>query len=94
VLPQRGENGYVCGHCEAEARKTFPNLEALWRDHLFEPFLEWVNKKLATAEAVGFYGSLSSGWTHAELLPNYDPRRASPEVFIVPLRRLRYPIIN
>jgi hypothetical protein len=98
VLPKQTAGGYVCGHCltampsdsrsaatKPEERTIFPSLEALWRDHLFEPFLKWVNEKLATADAVGLYGSPSCGWTHAELISNHDARRTKPDIRI-PLR--------
>jgi len=38
----------------------------LARDHLFEPFLEWVNEKLSKADVIALYAP-SRGWTHAEL---------------------------
>jgi hypothetical protein len=58
---------------------VFPNLDALWRDHLFEPFLAWVNEELAEADAVGLYGSPSDGYTHARLLTTGE---LHPETFI------------
>ncbi len=30
-------------------RKVYPTRETLWCDHMFEPFLKWVNEKLAPA---------------------------------------------
>ena len=85
VMPERARNGYVCTLCGAEARTIFPDLDALWRDHLFEPFLQWVNGKLTAADTIGLYGSPSGGWTHAELLSGRDARRPEPEIS-VPLR--------
>lgn len=44
--------GYQCELCLAEhgsSARTFTSKEALWQDHLFEPFLQWVNKELAPA---------------------------------------------
>jgi hypothetical protein len=98
VLPKETADGYVCGYClsampsdsrsagtKPEERTIFPSLEALWRDHLFEPFLQWVNEKLAVAHTIGLYGSPSGGWTHADLLSNHDTRRTKPDIRI-PLR--------
>jgi hypothetical protein len=48
--PTRG--GYKCKCCwdeRGESAEIFPSLEALWQDHLFDPFLKWVNEKLAPA---------------------------------------------
>lgn len=39
VALQRGRDGYFCDLCEAAERQYFPTREALWIDHLFEPFL-------------------------------------------------------
>jgi hypothetical protein len=57
ALPKRVPGGYVCGFCTAEHRRVFPSLEALWCDHFFEPFLEWVNGDLAGAETVSISGT-------------------------------------
>jgi hypothetical protein len=61
-------------------------LKDLWRDHFFEPLLEWINGKLAISEAVGLYGSPFSGWTHAKLILNDDlDKRTAPDIRL-PLR--------
>jgi hypothetical protein len=56
AIPKRVPAGYVCDLCLAEDRAVFPSLEALWRDHVFEPFLVWVNDELAKAEAISVSG--------------------------------------
>jgi len=68
VLPERTARGYVCHECEPEARELFPSREALWKDHLFEPLLKWINEELATARAVGIYQTRDEGGTWAKLL--------------------------
>lgn len=73
---RRARGGYTCDCRQRKNRRVFPTLDALWRDHLFEPFGAWVNGELAVADAVGFYGSLSVGYTHAKLLTSDDPRPA------------------
>lgn len=40
--------GYICGFCKPEYQKTYPSRQALWEDHMFEPFLSWVNETLTT----------------------------------------------
>ena len=54
--PQSVDGGVVCGWCEPEDRIIFPSEVELWRDHLFEPFLAWVNDELATADLLCLYG--------------------------------------
>ena len=52
VYPYQTLEGYKCRQCVSEDGETaalFPTLEALWQDHLFAPFLKWVNEKLAPA---------------------------------------------
>lgn len=69
VAPQRVQNGYRCSLCEAEAgkREPLPTLEALWIDHLFEPFRCWVNDRLASAHSLQLLTS-SDGRRIAQLL--------------------------
>jgi hypothetical protein len=87
VWPRIAIGGYICEHCKPEQRTIFPDMEALWRDHLFEQLLEWVNGKLAVADAVGLYGSPLDGWPHAELVSNDDAKGPKPDIRI-PLRVL------
>ena len=56
---------------------VFPNRSALWTDHLFEPFLEWVNESLANAKRLALYGS-SDYATWAGLLRDDLPSQALP----------------
>jgi hypothetical protein len=65
AYPKRVPSGYVCTECDPAIRQTFPSREALWEEHLFEPFLEWVNENLAPADALHLYGA--GGMTTAKL---------------------------
>lgn len=59
VVPERVEGGWVCRHCVGGgpytgiAPKLYGSHEDLWRDHLFEEFLAWVNTKLAQQAVLG-----------------------------------------
>ncbi len=44
--PEAVADGYICHICDSEDRKTYSSREALWIEHDFELFLEWVNTKL------------------------------------------------
>nr|WP_315246036.1 hypothetical protein [uncultured Albidiferax sp.] len=57
--------GYRCSFCEV-SDTTWPTREALWTEHLFEPFLEWVNACLAGASSIRFFGTRDT-FTCAEL---------------------------
>jgi len=73
AIPQLTSDGYVCSLCLPElcwpnARTTYANREQLWKDHLFEPFLEWVNNKLAISPWIEIGGGIQEGMTYANLL--------------------------
>jgi hypothetical protein len=40
----------------------FSNIEALWHDHLFEPFLRWVGEELVPADRIGLYRGKGVTW--------------------------------
>ena len=48
-----GSETFECGFCEGE-RAVFEDREALFKDHLFEPFGEWVCQKLRHATGVEY----------------------------------------
>jgi hypothetical protein len=67
TYPKRVQGGYVCDQCPQEDRPVFPSREALWQAEVFGPFLEWVNRDLAQAEAVSVSGT-PDGTTWARLV--------------------------
>ena len=70
VRPRATADGFVCSICNSEGKhRIFPSLEALWRDHLFDPFEEWINTKLAGAHAIALYRTVGGGGTWARLVP-------------------------
>jgi hypothetical protein len=74
VRPEQASDGFVCPLCaSAGTHCTFPNLQALWRDHLFDPFEDWINTKLAHAQAVALYRSQEGGATLARLVSTDGP---------------------
>ena len=65
-LPVSWDAGVIiCGFCEGEA-KEFGSREALWADHLFNPFGAWVERKLMHAYAVE--QKRLGRWRYARLL--------------------------
>ena len=52
ISPRRNESGYFCGCCLPEYVVHYPTREALLVGHSFEPFLEWVNDRVARAETL------------------------------------------
>ena len=76
--PKRVLGGYVCDVCPPESRPVFQSRPALWADHLFKPFLDWVNESLAKAKWLGLYGRRGYA-TWAKLLPDDPPSRTLPD---------------
>lgn len=72
AYPERTKNGYVCYMCDPTERETFSSREALWHDHLFQPFLEWVNNTLVRAPWIEVCG-------HAETYRYAELRVSLPE---------------
>lgn len=82
VRPQKTTEGIVCSVCEAEGKhRIFPSIDALWQDHLFDPFEEWINTKLGSAQAVALYRTDNDGTTWARLIQTGDPT-GSPTVLV------------
>jgi hypothetical protein len=53
--PERTEGGVACSLCDDDKRRVFASREELWRDHLFERLLQWVNETLAPAVAITLF---------------------------------------
>ena len=66
--PVRVPGGFVCRICEPDKRVLFASRAALWADHLFEPFLAWVNDKLAVQPWLELIGTSDTSMT-ARLRP-------------------------
>jgi hypothetical protein len=66
AFPERIGAEIVCTQCARNERRVFSNREELWRDHLFEPLLQWVNEALAPAVAIAVFEF--DGATEAKLV--------------------------
>lgn len=61
--------GWKCKQCvfeHSDSARFFTSRESLWQDHLFEPFLRWVNEELEPARWLQV--SRTKGATCAELI--------------------------
>jgi hypothetical protein len=82
IQVERILKGYVCTFCCAESPVIYPTREDLWRDHLLESFLAWVNIKLARAQALRI--TKLDGCTWATLLATLDePINVDPAFFLL-----------
>jgi hypothetical protein len=73
--PKAVADGYLCTLCDAEFQKIYPSREALWIEHDFEPFLDWVNKELTSTRWLALDGALNEA-TWAKLVDQPDPESA------------------
>jgi hypothetical protein len=49
AAPVHRADGFYCNLCVPEAQVAYPSREALWQNHLFEPFADWLANKLVPA---------------------------------------------
>lgn len=54
--------GYYCSLCDEYAGAFYPSRVELWRDHLFKPFLDWVNTELRSHQSLFIYGNEHASW--------------------------------
>jgi len=80
AIPEASPSGYRCTLCE-NAASTWSSREALWRDHLFEPFLEWANQRLAAATWLRLYRMREGGSSWATY--GSDQNAPSDVVYLV-----------
>jgi hypothetical protein len=86
VHPVKTRGGYRCGAC-VPSNQVWPSLEAFWMDHLYEPFLAWVNDDFAQADSIKIFGSPDEGGCaklNQHCTPFNTPQKAAAEI---PLHR-------
>lgn len=92
AIPLKTDTGWICRLCrDLPAPGSGPPLiyqsrEALLIAHAYKPFLQWVNSKLAQAEALGLYG-VGDGFTWAKLLMDQPDPEAKHLKLRIPLKR-------
>jgi hypothetical protein len=82
ALLKQVPGGYRCRLCLPEAQRVWPSREALWLDHLFDPFLDWVNTELVHAQRLGLYETEGGGVRWARLLGDDLPEDGEPDIEI------------
>lgn len=83
VLPVAMAGGFVCELCKHQDRRVFLTVEALWRDHLFDPLSAWINDRLSRAKVLAFYQTENKGATWAEL--HESMAKVGNAVHVIPL---------
>ena len=85
----RDGDGFSCRLC-LDQEKKWSSLEELWADHLFEPFLRWVNKDFANAKSLRLFGGHKST-TWGQLMSDWHPENSEPIFAEVPLQACTQP---
>ena len=65
-IAERHRGGWACRLTDDTEAAVYSTKEDLWREHLWEPFLQWVNERLAPARWVRL--ARSGGVRDAELI--------------------------
>ena len=86
AIPKRVTDGYACSLCLPEERTVYGSREALWRQHLFEPFLEWCNGAVANPHRLALYG-LAGDATWAKLIDDSDVEHKLGAFSLIKVRR-------
>jgi len=73
VSVKKGAGGYYCAQCLPDHAKSYPSREALWIEHVFEPFANWMNHTLARTNFLNFYATDEWGITDARLSETEHP---------------------
>jgi hypothetical protein len=95
LYPSRTSDGYKCDQCmrdEGESVALFPTRVALWQDHLFAPFLKWVNEKLYSARwlRISCLGPAGDrGCTWAELIHD-ESELSKPDRTLLLMQQLKH----
>ena len=73
VVPVRIGSQYQCKHCRLDgSSESYPNRKALWKDHILDPFRNWLLEKLCPARYLNLWGKPGSS-TWATLSEDPDP---------------------
>jgi hypothetical protein len=91
LYPCQTPDGFKCTLCEpdeGESAAFFPTREALWLDHLFEPFLKWVNGKLASARWLRISSINDRSCTWAELIQS-ESKLSEPDRTLILMQQLK-----
>ena len=91
VWYRKTRGGYLCECCLYEHGETvpvFPSIEAVWQDHLFDPFLKWVNEELAPARCLQISGTVDKGARWAMLIQD-ESELDKPDPALILLQGLK-----
>ena len=71
--PTKKPGGYVCEYCLPEYEVFYASRKDLWVDHMFEPFLAWVNETLSGMHWLSLCKTECGGARWADLHAEWSP---------------------
>ena len=80
--PVKTKEGYICGYCKPGYIRPYSTRKDLWLDHMFEPFLLWVNQTLPKMQWLSLSQTECGGARWAELHPEYQTPKDAFEKWI------------
>lgn len=81
---KRDQHGYFCALCNWQSRENHPSRESLWIEHVFEPFLRWVNDALAPAKWLRLLNVDNGAATSARLIQiDEEINDSDPELYLL-----------
>jgi hypothetical protein len=87
AIPKPVVGGYGCDLCIDE-KQVWQTREDYWADHLFAPFLLWVNEKLANSSTLNLYGSQDcSTWAVLMVSNSSEPNRMPVQILHHPINK-------
>jgi len=80
--PMKKPEGYICEDCLPEHAVLYPSRKDLWVDHMFEPFLVWVNETLSGMHWLSLSQTDCGGGRWADLHAEWFPPDAHRHAMI------------
>jgi hypothetical protein len=70
ITEKKDKNGYYCDECES--RVYFKRRNEVWENHVYVPFIEWVNKNILPINNICFYRLKDRGVFWIKILPTEE----------------------
>ncbi len=81
AAPLRVAEGYRCSLCEDRSSSTvYPSFEALWVEHVFVPWMIWINEALTSLSRIDFCQKPDGGTSWVNLIQDEVIRTADEAI--------------
>ncbi len=81
AAPLRVAEGYRCSLCEDRSSSTvYPSIEALWVEHVFVPWMIWINEALTSLSRIDFCQKPDGGTSWVNFIQDEAIRKADEAI--------------